>query len=104
MLSAVNCKVFCNVLSVFEAKAKGVPASTALRFTMEMEIVLYKETININPYQYDGPESVDAWTEVGQNLREALALRSVITPRTARQKVDRELAYYKSENRKNIQK
>ena len=75
-----------------------------LRFSMEMELVLYKETINVNPFQFDGAELVDAWKEVGDNTRSAIGVATVITPRTARQKVEREMVYYKSQNRKNIQK
>ena len=71
---------------------------------METELALFKETLNVNPFQYDGPELVDAWMEIGENTRVALSLKSIITPRTARQKVEREVVYYKAQNRKKLQK
>ena len=36
----------------------------AFRFTPEIELALFKEVINVVPYNYGGKEAKEAWKEV----------------------------------------
>ena len=76
----------------------------SLRFDCELEIALFKEVININPYTCDGQEANDLWKQVGENTCLATGLEAEISSRTARDKVDRQLKYFKSENTKLLKK
>ena len=38
-----------------------------LRFDIELEIGLFKEVINVNPYVSEGQDLTEAWRKVGEN-------------------------------------
>ena len=75
-----------------------------LRFDSELEITLFKEVINLNPFTCDGQEGNDLWKKVGENTSLAAGLDVDISSRTARDKVDRQLKYFKAENTKLLKK
>ena len=69
-----------------------------------MEIALFKEVININPYTAEGSESIEMWAKVGENTALALGMENNISARTCKQKVQAQVAYFKADDTKNIKK
>ena len=69
-----------------------------------MEIALFKEVINVVPYNMEGSEATEAWKTVGDNVKLATGCESNISSRTARQKVEMQLKYFRSNNKKNLKK
>ena len=69
-----------------------------------MEIALFKEVINLNPFTCDGQEANEAWKKTGQNTSIACGLDIDISSRTAQDKVDRQLKYFKAKNTKLLKK
>ena len=69
-----------------------------------MEIALFKEVININPYTAEGSESIEMWVKVGENTSLALGMENNISARTCKQKVQAQVAYFKADDTKNIKK
>ena len=59
-----------------------------------MEIALYKEAINVNPFEYDGAEGLAKWAEVGENTALALGLEKSLSWRTAKTKVYTQVNYF----------
>ena len=74
------------------------------RFTNEIEIALFKETINIVPFNYDGNEWWDAWREVADNTCMALGIEQEMFPRTAKEKVFDQVKYYRANNERCLKK
>ena len=74
------------------------------RFNNEIEIALFKETINLVPYNYDRPETMKVWKEVADNTCAALGLNQVLRPRSAMEKVYAQVQYYLKENFEMLQK
>ena len=72
------------------------------RFNHQREIGLYQEAIAINPWQYEHRH--DAWQQVATNTMLALGLSDTLTVRNASEKIDKQIEYYRKQNRKNIQK
>ena len=70
----------------------------AFRFTPEIELALFKEVINVVPYNYGGKEAKDAWKEVVQNVTLACGLTQRMLPRTAKTRVEAQLKYFITEN------
>ena len=75
-----------------------------MRFDAEMEIALFKEVINVVPYNMDGSESTEAWRVVGENVRLATGCEAPVSSHTARQKVEMQLKYFRCNNKKNLKK
>ena len=69
-----------------------------------MEIALFKEVINVVPYNFDGSECTEAWRTVGENVKLATGCEANISSRTARQKVEMQLKYFRCDNKKNLKK
>ena len=69
-----------------------------------MEIALFKEVININPFDEEGGEATKKWIEVGENTAIALGLSKAITPRTTKTKIFKQLDYYRQNDRANLKK
>ena len=61
---------------------------------MALEIALYKEAINVNPFEFDGAEGLAKWGEVGENTSIAMGLEKVMSWRTARTKVYTQVSYF----------
>ena len=75
-----------------------------LRFDIELEIGLFKEVLNVNPYVMDGQELTEAWRKVGENTTLACGFNMEMSARTARQKIEQQLKYFKEDNRRLLQK
>ena len=69
-----------------------------------MEIALFKECINVNPFDEEGSEATEKWVEVGENTAIALGLCKAITPRTAKTKIFKQLDYYHQDDRASLKK
>ena len=69
-----------------------------------MEIALFKEVININPYTAEGSESIEMWAKVGENTSLALGMENKISAQTCKLKVQAQVAYFKADYTKNITK
>ena len=69
-----------------------------------MEIALFKEVINIVPYNFEGAEATESWRKVGENTVLAMGIEATISARTARQKIEMQLKYFRSDNKKNLKK
>ena len=81
-----------------------VSRKQTLRFDIELEIGLFKELLNINPYVNEGQELTEAWRKVGENTTLSCGGEMEMSARTARQKVEQQLRYFKEDNRKLLQK
>ena len=75
-----------------------------LRFDIELEIGLFKEVINVNPYVSEGQDLTEAWRKVGENTTLACGVDMEMSARTARQKIEQQLKYFKESNRRLLQK
>ena len=73
-------------------------------FTNEIEIALFKEVINLVPYNYEGKENKEVWKEVVQNVSLALGLNEVMLVKIAKTKVDTQLKFYITENNEMLRK
>ena len=69
-----------------------------------MEICLFKEVINVNPFTSEGAESIEEWGKVGENISLALGLPNAISARTCKQKVQAQVGYFRADDTKNIKK
>ena len=69
-----------------------------------MEICLFKEVININPFTSEGAESIEEWGKVGENTALAIGLPNAISARTCKQKVQAQVSYFRADDTKNIKK
>ena len=72
--------------------------SGAIIFTTAADIALFKETIAVNPYQFDGTELTDAWEKIGTQTQLALGLGKNISARTAKNRVESRVKAYKKED------
>ena len=70
----------------------------AFRFTPEIELALYKEVINVVPFNYSGKELTAAWQKVIDNVTLALALDQKMLVRTAKTKVEVQVKYFITDN------
>ena len=77
---------------------------TTTRFNPVMEIAMYKEILNCNPFEYDGSEGLELWQKVGENTAIALGMREPILGRTCKQKVERQVSYFRAEDRERYNK
>ena len=75
-----------------------------LRFDIELEIGLFKEVININPYVMEGQDLTEAWCKVGENTTLACGVEMEMSARTAHQKIEQQIKYFKENNRRLLQK
>ena len=75
-----------------------------LRFDIELEIGLFKEVININPYVMEGQDLTEAWHKVGENTTLACGVEMEMSARTAHQKIEQQIKYFKENNRRLLQK
>ena len=69
-----------------------------------MEICLFKEVINVNPFTCEGAENIEMWSKVGENTSLALGMEKSISARTCKQKVNAQVSYFRSDDMKNIKK
>ena len=69
-----------------------------------MEICLFKEVLNVNPFTFEGAESIEEWGKVGENTALALGLDNAISARTCKQKVQAQVGYFQADDTKNIKK
>ena len=69
-----------------------------------MEICLFKEVINVNPFTSEGAESIEEWGKVGENTALALGLPNAISAWTCKQKVQAQVGYFRADDTKNIKK
>ena len=68
-----------------------------------MQIELFKEAINVNPFTADGAESLNLWRQVGVNNGLALGLPDPVLGPTCKQKTEKQVFYHMEDN-KNIKK
>ena len=76
----------------------------SIHFTPAMEICLFKEVINVNPFNCEGAESIEEWGKVGENTALALGLPNAISAQTCKQKVQAQVGYFRADDTKNIKK
>ena len=69
------------------------------RFNPAMEIAMYKEVINVNPFEFDGSEGLELWAKVGENTAIALGMANPLIGHTCKQKVERQVSYFRAEDR-----
>ena len=69
-----------------------------------MEIALFKEVINVNPFICEGSDGTEQWARVGENTALSLGLANAISARTCKQKVQAQIVYFQSDDTKNLKK
>ena len=67
-----------------------------------MEICLFKEVINVNPFTSEGAESIEEWGKVGENTALALGLDNAISAQTCKQKVQAQVGYFRADDTKKL--
>ena len=60
---------------------------------------MYKEVLNINPFEFDGSEGLEMWAQIGENTAIAVGMANPIIGRTCKQKVERQVGYFRAEDR-----
>ena len=69
-----------------------------------MEIALFKEVLNVNPFTVDGADGLELWRQVGVNTGLALGLPDPILGRTCKTKTEKQVVFYRTQDKKNIRK
>ena len=52
----------------------------------------------MNPFEFDGSEGLEMWAQVGENTAIAVGLNTPILGRTCKQKVERQVGYFRAED------
>ena len=79
-------------------------ARNQIRFNNTIEIALFKECLSVNPFACESNEVGEAWSKVGENTSNSQGLKKIISARTAKEKVDQQLDYFRADNKKNLKK
>ena len=69
-----------------------------------MEIALFKEVLNVNPFTVDGAEGLELWRQVGVNTGLALGLPDPILGRTCKTKTEKQVVFLLYSRQKKYQK